>query len=191
MPDIIETLLLRNLQEVFGEGDPARRRAAIAELYTEDCTVLLAIGRYVGHGRWIRLPANCGPVIRASSTHRIAPRKRFRMGDASRGDPDQPASRLAILGSTSSSSATGRSPPYTSSSTRGPYEVGHCGSMESGHRRVLDNAGADADWQRDLGTANRRGGDRQTSLPRIRWGAPNPIRLNKAAAPGKAFVFRP
>jgi SnoaL-like domain len=45
---IIETLLLRNLQEVFGEGDPTRRRAAIEELYTEDCTVLLPIGRFVG-----------------------------------------------------------------------------------------------------------------------------------------------
>src|SRR3984885_12209110 len=49
MPDIIETLLLRNLQEVFGEGDLTRRRAAIEKLYTEDCTVLLSIGRYVGH----------------------------------------------------------------------------------------------------------------------------------------------
>ena len=49
MSNIIETLLLRNLQEVFGEGDLARRRAAIEELYTEDCTVLLPIGRYVGH----------------------------------------------------------------------------------------------------------------------------------------------
>ena len=48
MLDIIETLLLRNLLEVFGEGDPVRRRAAIEELYTEDCTVLLPIGRYVG-----------------------------------------------------------------------------------------------------------------------------------------------
>jgi hypothetical protein len=48
MSDIIETLLLRNLQEVFGEGDPTRRRAAIERLYTEDCTVLLPIGRYVG-----------------------------------------------------------------------------------------------------------------------------------------------
>jgi hypothetical protein len=28
----IETLLNRNLPEVFGEGDPARRRAAIGEL---------------------------------------------------------------------------------------------------------------------------------------------------------------
>jgi SnoaL-like domain len=49
MSDIIETLLLRNLQEVFGEGDPTRRRAAVEKLYTEDCTVLLPIGRYVGH----------------------------------------------------------------------------------------------------------------------------------------------
>jgi hypothetical protein len=48
MLDTIERLLLRNLQEVFGQGDPLRRRAAIHELYTEDCTVLLPIGRYVG-----------------------------------------------------------------------------------------------------------------------------------------------
>jgi len=31
------TLVLRYIQEVFGEGDPARRRAAIDELLTEDC----------------------------------------------------------------------------------------------------------------------------------------------------------
>src|SRR5689334_8285935 len=48
MSEIIERLLLRNLQEVFGQGDLLRRRAAIHELYTEDCTVLLPIGRYVG-----------------------------------------------------------------------------------------------------------------------------------------------
>ena len=33
----ISTLLTRNLQEVFGENDAARRRAAIEEIYTEDC----------------------------------------------------------------------------------------------------------------------------------------------------------
>ncbi len=32
----IEQLLIRNQHEVFGEGDPARRRAAIDALYTED-----------------------------------------------------------------------------------------------------------------------------------------------------------
>jgi hypothetical protein len=33
----ISTLLTRNLQDVFGENDPARRRAAIDEIYIEDC----------------------------------------------------------------------------------------------------------------------------------------------------------
>ena len=32
----ISTLLTRNLHDVFGQNDPARRRAAIDELYTED-----------------------------------------------------------------------------------------------------------------------------------------------------------
>jgi hypothetical protein len=32
----ISTLLIRNLQDVFGENDPARRRAAIDEIYNED-----------------------------------------------------------------------------------------------------------------------------------------------------------
>ena len=33
----ISTLLTRNLHDVFGENDPARRRAVIDEIYTEDC----------------------------------------------------------------------------------------------------------------------------------------------------------
>jgi len=33
----ISTLLTRNLHEVFGENDQARRRAAIDEIFTEDC----------------------------------------------------------------------------------------------------------------------------------------------------------
>jgi SnoaL-like domain len=45
---IIE-LLNRNLQEVFGEGDPVRRRAAIEELYTDDCTLYVPDGVLVGH----------------------------------------------------------------------------------------------------------------------------------------------
>ena len=32
----ISTLLTRNLRDVFGENDPARRRAAIDEIFTED-----------------------------------------------------------------------------------------------------------------------------------------------------------
>ena len=37
MPFSISILLTRNLQDVFGENDPARRRAAINEIFTEDC----------------------------------------------------------------------------------------------------------------------------------------------------------
>ena len=33
----ISTLLTRNLHDVFGESDPARRRAAIDEIFTDDC----------------------------------------------------------------------------------------------------------------------------------------------------------
>jgi hypothetical protein len=33
----ISALLTRNLHGVFGENDPARRRAAIDEIFTEDC----------------------------------------------------------------------------------------------------------------------------------------------------------
>src|SRR5437016_11207871 len=33
----ISTLLTRNLHDVFGENDPARRRAAIDEIFNEDC----------------------------------------------------------------------------------------------------------------------------------------------------------
>ena len=32
----ISTLLIRNLRDVFGENDPARRRAAINEIWAED-----------------------------------------------------------------------------------------------------------------------------------------------------------
>src|SRR5207237_9555526 len=44
----ISTLLLRNLQDVFGENDPARRRAAIAEIFTEDCVFYEPRGVYRG-----------------------------------------------------------------------------------------------------------------------------------------------
>jgi hypothetical protein len=36
MSNSVSILLTRNLHDVFGENDPARRRAAIDELYTED-----------------------------------------------------------------------------------------------------------------------------------------------------------
>jgi hypothetical protein len=46
--DRIHELLHRNLQEVFGEGNAARRRAAIEELYVENCEVYTPPGKTVG-----------------------------------------------------------------------------------------------------------------------------------------------
>jgi hypothetical protein len=46
MSDRIHELLHRNLQEVFGEGNAARRRAAIAELCAEDCVLEAPPGAY-------------------------------------------------------------------------------------------------------------------------------------------------
>jgi hypothetical protein len=48
MSNRIHELLNRNLQEVFGEGDAARRRAAIEELYTDDCVLYAPPGVFVG-----------------------------------------------------------------------------------------------------------------------------------------------
>ena len=49
MSHSIATLLTRNLHEVFGEGDPELRRAAIEDLYTEDALFYDPQG--VSHGR--------------------------------------------------------------------------------------------------------------------------------------------
>ena len=44
----IETLLRRNLHEVFGEHDSSKRRAAIEELYVEDVVFSDSHARHVG-----------------------------------------------------------------------------------------------------------------------------------------------
>jgi len=46
----ISTLLTRNLNDVFGENDPKRRRTAIDEIFTEDC-VFYEPGGGVHRGR--------------------------------------------------------------------------------------------------------------------------------------------
>jgi len=44
----ISTLLIRDLEDVFGENDPVRRRAAIDEIFTEDCVFYEPRGTYRG-----------------------------------------------------------------------------------------------------------------------------------------------
>ena len=65
MSDRIHELLSRNLQQVFGEGDSARRRAAIEELYTDDCVVDAPPGVFVGHDALDRFAGD----LRATHPH--------------------------------------------------------------------------------------------------------------------------
>ena len=52
----ISTLLTRNLHDVFGENDPGRRRAAIEEIFTEDCVFYDPMGGvYRGRGEIDRI----------------------------------------------------------------------------------------------------------------------------------------
>ena len=72
MPYSISTLLTRNLHDVFGENDPARRRAAIDDVYTEDCVFYDpnkgiyrgrdAIDRVAGAVRTTRPDFPCQPI---------------------------------------------------------------------------------------------------------------------------------
>jgi hypothetical protein len=58
----ISTLLIRNLDDVFGENDPARRRAAIDEIFHEDAVYYDPDGVYRGRDEIHRIAG----VYRAS-----------------------------------------------------------------------------------------------------------------------------
>jgi hypothetical protein len=44
----ISTLLIRNLDDVFGENDPVRRQVAVDEIFTENCVFYEPRGTYRG-----------------------------------------------------------------------------------------------------------------------------------------------
>jgi hypothetical protein len=48
MSNTVSTLLLRNLQDVFGEIDPVRRRKAIEEIFHDDAVFYEPNGSYRG-----------------------------------------------------------------------------------------------------------------------------------------------
>jgi SnoaL-like domain len=64
-PERILELLSRNLQEVFGEGDAARRRTAIEDFYTDDCLLHVPDGTFVGHAALDRFAGE----LRATHPH--------------------------------------------------------------------------------------------------------------------------
>ena len=76
MADRIDELLNRNLQEVFGEGDAARRRAAIEELYTDDCVLYAPPAFSAGRRVWTSSPVICVRRTLSSRTRLTVGRRR-------------------------------------------------------------------------------------------------------------------
>jgi hypothetical protein len=76
MSDKFHELLNCNLQEVFGEGDASRRRAAIEELYTEECVFYVPVGIFVGREALDKFAGDLRGTILTSRTGHAASRKR-------------------------------------------------------------------------------------------------------------------
>src|ERR1700687_5216206 len=117
----IETLLNRNLPDVFGEGDSARRRSAIQELYTEDCVLYVPPGTFVGHDA---LDKFAGERRIHIMFIRLMARPRFcTIRDAWRGARRRKAKRPRTPVWISSSPGTARSRLFMFTSTRRPHNA--------------------------------------------------------------------
>ena len=66
----ITDLMVRNLADVFGEGDPVRRRRAIAELWAEDGAFFAPDGIHRGHDA---IDRNAGAVRATHPSFRYTP----------------------------------------------------------------------------------------------------------------------
>jgi hypothetical protein len=111
-------LLTRNLHDVFGENDPARRRAAIEDIYTEDCVFYdPTSGAYHGRDEIDRIAGRSRLLTRTFSISRLPSPKSWAMAGGSNGYRAAPASRLLTPGRISSSPGMAGSRPSISFST--------------------------------------------------------------------------
>jgi len=70
----LSTLLTRNLYDIFGENNPRRRRAAIDEIFTEDCVFYEPGGVYRGRDEIDRVSrASCVTEIIVSLDTGLTP----------------------------------------------------------------------------------------------------------------------
>lgn len=72
MSTTIETLLTRNLFEVFGEADPIKRRAVIGEIWAEDGVFVDPHGRHIGHDAIDKAVASLHAALPNYVFHEIA-----------------------------------------------------------------------------------------------------------------------
>ena len=114
----ISTLLTRNLHDVFGENDPARRRAAIDEIFTEDCVFYDPTGAStVAATRSIASPARSGLLTLTFNISRLPSPRNWAMAGGSNGYRAGLVSRQRTPGLISSSPGTAGLPPFISFST--------------------------------------------------------------------------
>jgi hypothetical protein len=81
----ISTLLTRNLHDVFGENDPARRRAAIDEIFTEDCVFYESTKSIVAATRSIASLARSGLLTLTFGLRQLPGLRKWAMAGGSNG----------------------------------------------------------------------------------------------------------
>ncbi len=98
MSNTISTLLTRNLHDVFGENDPARRRAAIDEIFTEDCVFHEPRGVYRGRDEIDRVAGAIKATHPDFLYQPIAPPEELGNGGRVRWVSDRPGEAPAYAG---------------------------------------------------------------------------------------------
>jgi hypothetical protein len=131
----ISTLLIRNLHDVFGENDPARRRAAINEIFTEDCVFYEPKGVYRGRDEIDRI-AGAIKATQPDFQYQLPSPKSWAMAGGSDGYRAALVRRQLTPGLISSSPGMAGLPPFISFSTSYP-ELDDLRRCETGLCRVV------------------------------------------------------
>ena len=117
----ISTLLTRNLHDVFGENDPARRRAAIDEIFTEDGVFYDPTrASTVAATRSIASRARSGRLTLTFDISQLPSPRNWAMAGGSNGYRAALVRRRLTPGLISSLSGTAGLPPFISFSTSYP-----------------------------------------------------------------------
>jgi hypothetical protein len=113
----ISTLLTRNLHDVFGENDPARRRAAIDEIFTEDCVFYEPNGVHRGRDEIDRVAGAIKALTLIFGISQLPGLRNWAMAGGSDGNRAGPVSRQRTPGPISSLPGMAGLPPFICFST--------------------------------------------------------------------------
>ena len=116
----ISTLLVRNLEDVFGENDPVRRRAALDEIFTEDCAFYEPRGTYRGRDEIHRIAGAIKATHPDFGIRLLSRQRNWAMPGGSNGYRAAPVKRQSTRGPTSSLPGTAGLPRCISFSTSYP-----------------------------------------------------------------------